>query len=92
MTNDRTNWETLVSKAREDSAPTLDVTLQVTEKIAWTNTLPMSSGTLSAGPTWSAAVASIAAALMMMLTASLSGVSWDDPLGDWFSSMFMVMS
>jgi len=87
MRNDRTHWETLVSKAREEPSPALDVTAQVAQRIAWTSTLPISTG-----PTWSAAGLSIAAALMMMLTASLTGVSWDDPLGDWFSSIFMVMS
>ncbi len=87
MTNNRTHWDALVSKAREESAPSLDVAADVAERIAWTSTLPMSMS-----PTWSAAGLSIAAALMMMLTASLTGVSWNDPLGDWFSSMFLVMS
>lgn len=87
MTSKRTNWETLASKAREASAPSLDVTDGVAKRIAWTSTLPMSTG-----PTLSAAGLSIAAAVMMMLTASLTGVSWNDPLGDWFSSLFLVMS
>ena len=87
MTKDRTHWDALVSVARKASAPPLDVASGVAERIARTSTLPM-----SIGPTWSAAVVSIAAALMMLLTAALTGVSWDDPLSDWFSSMFLVMS
>lgn len=87
MTTNRTNWNALVNTAREESAPSLDVAADVAERIAWTSKLPMPTS-----PTWSAAVLSIAAALMMMLTASLTGVSWNDPLGDWFSSLFLVMS
>ena len=87
MTNNQNDWQTLVSKAREESAPALDVTAQVVQRIAHRNTLP-----LSAGPTWTAAALSIAAAVMMMATVLMSGVSWNEPLGDWFSSFFMVMS
>ena len=92
MTNGRINWEALTSKAREESAPSLDVSPLVAQKIASAN--PIS---VSACPTWSttelsATGLSIAAALLMMLTVAMTGVSWDDPLGDWFSSLFLVMS
>jgi len=87
MTDDRTNWDALVNKARQEAAPTLDVAAGVAQRISWTNTLPLSNW-----PTWSTAAVSIAAALMMMATALMTGVSWNDPLGDWFSSMFLVMS
>ncbi len=87
MTKGRKNWAALVSKAREEQAPSLNVAPQVAQRIAWSSTLSVSTG-----PTWAAVGMSIAAALMMMLTASLTGVSWDDPLGDWLSSFFMVMS
>jgi len=87
MTEGRKNWETLLSQARDESVPTLDVSSQVAQRIAGSCALPVSHW-----PTWPAAVLSVAAALMMMLTASLTGLSWNDPLGDWFSSMFLVMS
>jgi len=87
MTDDRTNWDTLVSKAREESAPSLDIATSVAKRIAWSSTPEVSDW-----PTWSAAGFSVAAALMMMLTVAQQGVSWNDPLGDWFSSLFLVMS
>jgi len=87
MTENRTNWEALVSKAREESAPPLDVAASVAQRVAWSSRPPVSDW-----PTWSAAGFSVAAAMLMMLTVSLSGVSWNDPLGDWFSSLFLVMT
>jgi len=87
MTDNRPTWEALVSKARQETALSLDVSPAVVERISRTSTL-----TTSDWPTWSAAGLSIAAAVMMMLTVIQTGVSWNDPLGDWFSSLFMVMS
>jgi len=92
MTDGRINWQALTSKARQESVPLLDVAPFVTQRIARSN-----STSVSALPTWtiaelSATGLSVAAAMLMMLTAAMTGVSWDDPLGDWFSSLFLVMS
>ena len=82
-----TPWKTLVSIARDEPIPSLDVASAVSQKISQVYALP-----IPLEPTWSAAGVSIAAALLAMLTAAVSGVSWNDPLGDWFSSLFLVMS
>ena len=83
----RTQWKALVAKAREDSAPSVDIAEQVAQRIALAP-----SPQLSNWPDWSAAGVSVAAAVLMMATALLTGVSWGDPMEDWFSSMFLVIS
>lgn len=87
MTKKQIHWETLASLARDEPIPSLDVAPWVTQTIAGAYTLPISNW-----PTWPAAGVSVAAALLAMLTAAVSGVSWNDPMGDWLSTLFLVMS
>ena len=87
MTDARTNWDALFSKAPRESAPSLDVASSVAQRIDWS-----SAPAVFDWATWSAAGFSVAAALMMLLTAAQTDVSWNDPLGDWFASLFLVMS
>ena len=87
MKKNRTTWQEIVSKAYEESAPKLDVTNSVQQRIAQLSIPPATDWA-----TWSAAGCSVAAAALMMLTASLAGVFFSDPFGDWFSSFFLVMT
>jgi len=86
MIERKKQWESLVDKACRASAPQLDVSAQVARRIAGAST-----HCNSVWPSWSAAGLSAAAALMMVVATTLSGVSWEDPLGDWFSSLFLMM-
>lgn len=92
MTTNRSQWENLIDQAREDSAPTLDVSAAVAQRIATTSQLAAIQMPSANWPTWTSAGLSVAAAVMMMLTAAFTGVSLNNPFGDWLSSMFMVIS
>jgi len=92
MTDGRVNWEMLASKAREESAPALDVAPLVVQRIAGSRVLPVPNWPVWSTTELSATGLAVAAAMLMMLSVALSGVSWDDPFGDWFSSLVLVMS
>jgi len=89
MTDGRVNWKVLASKAREESAPVLNVAPLVVQRIARSSTLPVSAWSLTE---LLVTGLSVAAAMLMMLTVASSGISWDDPFGDWLSSLVLVMS
>lgn len=87
MSEDWVNWETLVKRARSESAPSLDVTDRVARRLARTSTPRVSDW-----PVWSAAGLSVAAALLMMVTVDQLGISFEDPIDNWLSSLLLVIS
>jgi len=87
MNQQRLKFQSLVHRAQQEPTPTLDVSDRVSQRIAQQKT-PREYD----WPTWSAAGLSVAAAIMMMAFVMQEGISWHDPLGDWISSLVLVMS
>lgn len=87
MSGKRLKWSALVEQARQEPAPSVDVTGTVAAALDRATLVPTADWT-----TWMAAGASVAAATMMVVSLQLLGISWSEPFGDWFSSMFVVMS
>ncbi|NOY43248.1 MAG: hypothetical protein GXP26_15625 [Planctomycetes bacterium] len=87
MNEHRSQFQSLVDRARQEPAPPVDVAERVGERIRW-SAVPRASD----WPTWSAAGLSAAAAMVMMTIVMQEGISLTDPFGDWLSSLVMVMS
>ena len=87
MNQQRPQFTSLVDRARQELAPPVDVVDRVANRITWQKA-PREHD----WPTWSAAGLSVAAATMMMTVVLQEGLSWNDPLGDWLSSLILVMS
>lgn len=87
MSEHRSQFQSLVDQARQESTPPVDVAERVGERIRW-STFPRAND----WPTWSAAGLSAAAAMVMLAVVMQEGISLTDPFGDWLSSLVMVMS
>ncbi len=87
MSEHRSQFQSLVDQARQESAPSVEVAERVGERIRWT-----AEPRVSDWPTWSAAGLSAAAAMVMVTVVVQEGISLTDPFGDWLSSLVMVMS
>ena len=87
MSGKRLSFAELVEQARHDSAPPLDVTERVTVALDQAVVVPVGDWT-----TWLAAGTSVAVAASMLVALQWMGISWNDPFGEWFSSMTVVMT
>jgi hypothetical protein len=86
MNASRQSWEDYTERARNEPVPSVDVADRVLRSLS-PGVMPRPND----WPLWVATAVSVAAAVAVLLTASLSGALFDDPFGRWLSPFLVVM-
>jgi anti-sigma factor RsiW len=86
MNANRKCWEHYAERARHEPVPPMDVTERIIRSLS-PGVVPRTSD----WPLWVATAVSVAAAIAVLLTASLSGALFDDPFARWLSPFLVVM-